>query len=109
MACGTCKIPAASGLKSSDFCIGEIPGGNIDCSNLTFTTANEFEPGSLQVFINGTCIDPSQISPAVGNMGFDIVLSTDKRFLQSPPGKSERLKVNYIKANSIAAECIVYL
>jgi hypothetical protein len=112
MACLTCKLPASSGLSRADFCFREIPGGAIDCNNLTFTTAFEFHPGSLEVLLDANPLNELEYTEAVDNKGFTLVLSPgNPNLLQSAPRKSESIRVNYIKSDSLGTvgDCIVYL
>lgn len=47
---GPAGPPGASG---ADIVVGETPSGTINGSNATFTSANDFIPESVAVFVNG--------------------------------------------------------
>lgn len=49
----TVQVGATVTTSSGSFVIGEIPSGAVNGSNATFTTAQNFVPESVQVFING--------------------------------------------------------
>lgn len=76
-------------LGESDFVIGETPSGAINGSNATYTSANDFIPETLEVFLNGirqTVLGDYNTS---GNTTILFVTS---------PGTGEVLRINYIKA-----------
>lgn len=73
----------------------EIPTGAIDGSNAVFTTANDFESGSTQVFVkeggNGALL--------MLDLGIDYSeTDTDEITLSWNPSASSVIKMNYIKA-----------
>ena len=111
MGCLTCKLPASHNLEREDFCIQELPGGAIDCNNLSFTTAFEFYPGSLEVYLDGNHMIELEVVPGIDNKSFTLVISPDDpRLIGSAPRKSEFIRINYIKADSSSLNaCIVYL
>lgn len=49
----TVQVGATVTTSSGSFVIGEIPSGAVNGSNATFTTAQNFVPESVQVFVNG--------------------------------------------------------
>lgn len=49
----TVQVGATVTTSSGSFVIGETPSGAVNGSNATFTTAQNFAPESVQVFING--------------------------------------------------------
>ena len=49
----TVQVGATVTTSSGSFVIGETPSGSVNGSNATFTTAQNFVPESVQVFING--------------------------------------------------------
>lgn len=49
----TVQVGATVTTSSGSFVIGETPSGAVNGSNATFTTAQNFVPESVQVFING--------------------------------------------------------
>ena len=48
----------------------ETPGGPIDGSNFTFTTAYAFLPGTLQVYLNGDAQNPGASNDYLEGDGF---------------------------------------
>jgi hypothetical protein len=74
--------------SSANSVVGEIPAGLLNGSNATFTTANPFVAGTLEVFVNGlrqTIIADFNTS---GNNTIQLTYS---------PNSSEVITVNYIK------------
>lgn len=49
----TVQVGATVTTSGGSFVIGETPSGAVNGSNATFTTAQNFVPESVQVFING--------------------------------------------------------
>lgn len=49
----TVQVGATVTTSSGSFVIGETPSGAVNGSNATFTTAQNFVPESVQVFVNG--------------------------------------------------------
>jgi len=49
----TVQVGATVTTSSGSFVIGETPSGAVNGSNATYTTAQNFVPESVQVFING--------------------------------------------------------
>lgn len=79
---GSTNLPASSG----DMVIGEIPSGLLNGSNATFTTLNQFKPGTVRVYLNGvrqTIVDDYQ---TIGNQTITLVFS---------PFAGEHLLVDY--------------
>lgn len=87
---------------------GEQPIGSKDSVNLTYTTANEFIPATLEVFLSGLKLNGDQSDPdrdydiiSVGpntNKGFTLRLDINKpHMLNAPPFQNEGLYVNYGK------------
>ena len=83
---------------------GEQPVGLRNNVNLTFATAHEFIPGSLEVFLSGFKLngDPADAerdySELVTNNGFILHIDPMKSHrLNSPPKQFESLEVNYSK------------
>jgi len=82
-------LGSGGGGDLSNLILSEIPGGVINGSNATFTTSGNFQPGSLQVFVNGleqTIVDDFNTT------------GTNTFLLVSSPNVGEHLLVNYIKA-----------
>jgi hypothetical protein len=86
----------------------EIPGGAVDCSNVTFTTAQKIVPGSLIVRLDGVALDPTQYTIAGNNQGFTLIVApTDPKALNKAPGNAESLRVDYNE--SAATDCLTLL
>jgi hypothetical protein len=88
--------------------LNEIPGGIKNNVNLVYTTAFEFVPGTLQVFLSGLKLNGDQLDPDrdydVTTVGlnaykeFTIILAPNKHEgLNSPPKQKEPLYVTYGK------------
>jgi len=73
------------------------PSGSIDGSNLVFTTAQEFVPGTLAVYLSEGRLNESAFTVAVNNQGFTIVLTPNSPHgpLQ-PPCPGEPFLVDYL-------------
>lgn len=50
------QVPSSAGLQNTNFKDKEIPGGNIDGVNVTYTLANTPIAGSDQVYLNGVLL-----------------------------------------------------
>lgn len=82
----TVQVGATVTTSSGSFVIGETPSGAVNGSNATFTTAQNFAPESVQVFINGV----SQTS------GVDYTTSgTTTITLNVSPVSGDYIRVNY--------------
>lgn len=88
--------------------VNEIPIGSKDCVNLTFLTAYEFIPNTLEVNLSGIKLNGNQsdthrdydvITSGVNtNRGFTLRLEpNDPNRLNCPPFKDEPLTVSYAK------------
>lgn len=82
----------------------EIPVGDKNNQNLTYETAFEFIPGTLEVVLSGMMLNGNQSDPrrdfvvTAGNKGFTLLLMpNDPDRLNSPPRQFETLFVNYRK------------
>lgn len=86
-------------FKADFICKNVIPGGDINCSNLVFTTPDTFVEGSLEVFLDGSRLEDSldyAVNPT--NSGFTLILDpSDSNRLKLAPQSQEKLTVNYIK------------
>lgn len=89
-------------IDTGIFVKGEIPTGDIDCSNLDFETSCEFIPSTLEVFIDGVQKQRGvDYSVNVNNKSFTFILQADNgNGLNSPPESTEVVTVNYIKASN---------
>ncbi len=74
---------------TSDQIFGEIPGGTINGSNATFTTAYSFVPGTVQVYVNGLL---QKIITDYNTSGTTTII------LVNSPLTNENILVNYLKA-----------
>lgn len=82
----TVQVGAIVTTSSGSFIIGETPSGAVNGSNATFTTAQNFVPESVQVFINGV----SQTN------GVDYTTSgTTTITLNVSPVSGDYIRVNY--------------
>ena len=78
--------------------VTEIPAGAIDCDNLSFTTANEFFSGSLEVYNDGIRLYPVEFSEGLDLQSFTIILTPgSSEFISEPPESTEKLLVSYTK------------
>lgn len=81
----------------------EIPTGDQNNINLTYTTSNEFLPDSLEVYLSGLKLVPGLDFDIITtgpntNKGFVIKLDpNDSIRLNCPPQQGEPLTVNYEK------------
>lgn len=88
----------------------EIPGGDTNCLNLNYTTANTFLLGSLEVFIDGRRLTQSlDFDEDPGLQSFTIKLgpSSDYNRLNKPLGQREEIRVDYIRSSP--SDCISIL
>lgn len=87
---------------------GELPTGPKNSTNLTYTTASEFIPATLEVFLSGVKLNGDQADPdrdydIIGtgpneNKGFTLIIDNNKpHVLNAPPFQNEGLYVNYGK------------
>jgi hypothetical protein len=81
-------FPAAS-VSSAAFVKNETPAGAINGSNATFTSAFDFVPESVEVFINGICQRPIVDFNTSGTRTIN---------LSDSPHANESILVNYLKA-----------
>lgn len=88
--------------------LNELPAGAKNHVNLTFQTAFEFVPGTLEVFLSGLKLNGDQADPDrdynVTTAGpnaykeFVLILAPNKHHaLNTPPMQNEGLYVNYAK------------
>ena len=77
----------------------EVPGGARDCANLAFTTAFEFVPGTLEVYLDGRKMTPGlDYNEDIGFQSFTFLLNpNDKNRLKVAPKDSEDILVNYCR------------
>lgn len=77
--------------------VNEVPGGVIDCDNLTFTLAHEAIAGTMEPSIDGRKLTPGlDFTEAPNGLSFTMLIdpSLSSR-LNSPPHESEDLLVSY--------------
>lgn len=85
----------------------ETPTGDVDCVNTTYQAANEFDPDSLIVKIDGIILCPNQYLINADNRTFSLVIDpTDVNALHCPLSSSESIKIDY---NSSIHACITSL
>lgn len=70
------------------FVYGETPAGVLNGVNATFTSAYEFVPESVEVFLNGLKLKVVEEYNTTGNNTITLSIS---------PGASERILINYLK------------
>jgi len=87
---------------ASQFCKGLIPNGDLDCSNINFTLDSEAEPDTLEVILDGNILTRGlDFTVGADNKSFSLIIQPDSsNRLNSPPGSTEELRVNYIAASS---------
>jgi len=78
-----------TGLTSSSFVFHEIPTGNINSINVTYTLANTPIAGTVQVFLNGLLQAPG--------VGLDYTISGSTITFVKAPRTNSDLYVHYIK------------
>ena len=94
--------------NQNNFIFNEIPLGSLDCQNVTFTTANVFDPETLKIRLDGVTLDPVQYIIDPGNQSFELVISpSDPKHLNMPPSNEETLRVDYLSSSS--SGCITFL
>jgi hypothetical protein len=82
---------SGSALTSADLIIGETPSGLVNGSNATYTTANNFVAGTVEVFVNGV-----RQKEGAGNDYTTTGLTTIN--MLTSPQTGDQILVNYIKA-----------
>ena len=76
--------------ESTDWIFDEEPNGTIDGDNLVFSTAEEFEDSTFQVYLNGLKLEYGELND------FNIV--NDQQFtFNYAPLEGDKLRVNYLK------------
>ena len=87
-------------VLSSLLITDETPLGDIDCSNLVFSTEFKFVSGSLEVWLDGSKLTPVlDFIELPDRQSFQIITDAgDRNRLNSAPKTSEELLVNYIKS-----------
>lgn len=77
----------------------EVPGGALDCSNLTFTLANEAIPDTMEPTLDGRKLTPGlDFTEAGDGLSFTLLLDPDSsNRLNSAPNDREDLLVSYCK------------
>lgn len=76
------------GVPSDQWVVGEIPTGTVDGSNATFTTAFDFVPESVEVFLE-TC--------RLGLLDDYNTSGTRTIIFYVSPLAGEKIKINYLK------------
>lgn len=75
-------------VVEADTVYGETPAGTIDGSNATFTTAFDFVPGKIAVYINGLLQKPVTHYNTSG---------TNTIFFNDSPLTGDLIEVDYVK------------
>jgi len=81
-----------TGLVSGDFVFNEVPAGDIDDSNVTFTLANTPVAGTQQVFLNGVLQFPGAGNDYTISGAVITMLDAPK----GAPGNPDRVTAHYI-------------
>ncbi len=63
------------GMGTASMVRGEVPGGSVNSSNTTFTTASRFQPGSLRVYHNGIRLKGGTTDYTEGTQGFTMAVA----------------------------------
>jgi hypothetical protein len=80
------EFNGALSTSAGAFIIGETPSGAVNGSNATYTTAQQFEPASVSVFINGVNI--------VNGVDY-ITTGTNTIILNVSPVVGDYIRINY--------------
>lgn len=80
------EFNGALSTSAGAFIIGETPSGSVNGSNATYTTAQQFEPASVSVFINGVNI--------INGVDY-ITTGTNTIILNVSPIVGDYIRVNY--------------
>lgn len=87
----------------------EKPGGLFNCINLTYNTANAFNPDSVIIRLLGNTLDPTQYILGVDNQSFTLTVdTTDITALQCPPESEDCLRIDY-DLDTISNVCLTLL
>jgi hypothetical protein len=80
------EFNGALSTSAGAFIIGETPSGAVNGSNATYTTAQQFEPASVSVFINGVNI--------INGVDY-ITTGTNTIILNVSPVAGDYVRINY--------------
>jgi hypothetical protein len=80
------EFNGALSTSAGAFIIGETPNGAVNGSNATYTTAQQFEPASVSVFINGVNI--------INGVDY-ITTGTNTIILNVSPVVGDYVRINY--------------
>jgi hypothetical protein len=80
------EFNGALSTSAGAFIIGETPSGAVNGSNATYTTAQQFEPASVSVFINGVNI--------INGVDY-ITTGTNTIILNVSPVVGDYIRINY--------------
>jgi len=96
-------------LTSDSFVFNEIPSEPKNCSNINFTTQQEFISDTIEVFIDGKKLDSSDFTVGIDNQSFSLIIDpSDRNGLTKPPSSDEIISVNYIKAPiTLSQGCVI--
>lgn len=86
----------------------EKPSGAYDCVNLTYTTAQKFDPDTIVIRLDGNTLDPIQYTLGVDNQSFDLLIdTTSPKALQCALNQDECLRIDYDPGSS--SSCITFM
>lgn len=94
-------------LQKSDIVFNEIPTGDLDGSNLFFTTTSKFESGTLEVWIDGRKLTELDFTEGLDSQSFTLLINAiDAQRLNKPPCNDEEIRVSYLKQSQTSG-CII--
>jgi len=109
MSCIT-GLPSCGSSSGAERIYNEKPGGAFDCLNLTYTTANVFDPATLVIRLDGVTLDVSQYTILPNDESFALILDEDDaKALSEALSNDECLRVDYTIVSSSASSCITIL
>jgi len=102
-------LPNCSGGGAATRLYNEKPSGLFDCMNVSYTTAQVFDPATFVVRLDGIVLDPTQYTLGGDNRSFDLIVNpTDIKALNKAPDSEECLRVDY-NASASSTGCITFL
>jgi len=100
MSCIT-RLPQidSSILKIDDIVLNEIPFGILNGVNTFFQTTNQFQSGTLELYLDGRKLTENDFIEGGDLQSFSLIINnSDFSRLSRPPCNDEELRVSYIKA-----------
>ena len=111
--CITCLPSSDSNGNNATRIYNEKAAGLYNCVNITYTTANIFDPESLVIRLDGITLDPDQYTINAGNNSFTLIIEpNDINALNSPLDPGECLRVDYSLSSSgtnTSNQCISFI